>query len=318
MAKHVIRTLALLAPGVAGAHMVSFSSGELQVEGRHATYELRMPLYEVADLPQPEQALFAHFTLSGARLADKRCRVDKEENALRCGAIFEWAEPPDTVTVDVRYHSVTVPNHVHLLRAARRGQTDQAVFDLSFPRAELRFRPPTRMEAFTGAFVKGAARAAAGPAQLLFLASLVLAARRRRELYALAAMFLAGEVAAAALLPLTSWQPAPRFVEAAAALTIAYLAVEILFLPQAGARWAVAGVLGVFHGLYFGLFLKGSGHAAFPALAGVVAAEVALLALFASAARYAGPPLARLKPERVGAVGLLVIGMAWFFLRLRG
>src|SRR6185295_17884058 len=117
-------------------------------------------------------------------------------------------------------------------------------------------------------FGAGALRAFGGVVQLLFLASLVLAARNRRELLALAGMFLAGQVTSAVLVPLTNWQPAARFVEAAAALTIAYLAVEILALPRAGSRWLVAGVLGGFHGLYFELFLRNTGYSAGWVLAG--------------------------------------------------
>src|ERR1035438_8268711 len=64
------------------------------------------------------------------------------------------------------------------------------------------------------------------------------------------------------------WQPAPRFVEAATALAVAYLAVEILLLPQAGARWLVAGVLGALHGLYFHLFVQTTGYSPALVLAG--------------------------------------------------
>ena len=45
-------------------------------------------------------------------------------------------------------------------------------------------------------------------------AALVLAARGRREFLALLGMFLAGEIASCLVLPLSGWQPAPRFVEA--------------------------------------------------------------------------------------------------------
>ena len=81
-------------------------------------------------------------------------------------------------------------------------------------------------------------------------------------------MFLAGQTAAACIVPLTAWQPPARFVEAAAALTIAYLAVEILALPHAGMRWLIVAVLGAFHGLYFALFLRTTGYSAVYVLAG--------------------------------------------------
>ena len=40
--------LAILVTGPVYAHVVSMSTGELRVDGPTATYELRMPMYEVA------------------------------------------------------------------------------------------------------------------------------------------------------------------------------------------------------------------------------------------------------------------------------
>ena len=160
-------------------------------------------------------------------------------------------------------------------------------------------------------------RALGGAAQVLFLAALVLAARSRRELLALTGMFLAGQVASALIVPHTLWQPAPRFVEAAAALTVAYLAVEILLLPQAGARWLVAGVLGAFHGLYFHLFLQTTGYRPGYVLAGAAVAELAALAILAAVLSRLARMARALRPVPVSACALLVFGMVWFWMRLR-
>ena len=130
-------------------------------------------------------------------------------------------------------------------------------------------------------------------------------------------MFLAGQAAAVLLVPLTGWQPAPRFVEAAAALTVAYLAVEILLLPQAGARWLVAGVLGAFHGLYFHLFLQNSGYRPGFVLAGAALAELAAVSILALIFSQVGRIARGLRPLQVSASALLVFGMVWFMLRLR-
>ncbi|MGH9593109.1 MAG: hypothetical protein ACRD5L_08450 [Bryobacteraceae bacterium] len=48
--------LVLVVVGVAQAQ-VSLSNGELRVEGRRASYELHMPMYEVAHVTNPETAL---------------------------------------------------------------------------------------------------------------------------------------------------------------------------------------------------------------------------------------------------------------------
>jgi hypothetical protein len=303
------------------AHVMSMSSGDLTIRGTLAHYEFRLPLYEMPHVANPAQSLFAHIVFSSggrqAQVLNKSCREDAAHGAYVCTADYEFAAPVDSLDVECTFHAVTVPNHVHLLRVENGGKHDQALFDISFPRATLRFRPPTALETAVTQAGGGVLRALGGAAQILFVASLVLAARRRRELILLTAMFLAGQIAAAIVVPLTAWQPPARFVEAAAGLTIAYLAVEILVLPKAGMRWLIVAVLGAFHGLYFELFLRTTGYRASYVLAGAVFAEIALISILALLFSYLGKLLAALKPVPVCASVLLVTGMAWFFLRLR-
>jgi len=284
------------------AHVMSMSTGDVTVNGDRAHYELRMPLYEIVHVKEPERSLFEHirFSSGGAegRIINRNCKENAAEGAFHCTADYQFAAPVDTLNVECTFYSVTVPNHVHLLRAENAGKRDQAFFDYSGSKATLRFVPPSAAEvAFTQAGA-GAKSAVGGLVQLLFLASLVLASRSRRELLWLAGMFLAGQIASAALVPLTSWQPAARFVEAATALTIAYLAVEILLLPQAGSRWLVAGVLGIFHGLYFELLLRNTGYSALWVLTGAALTELAVLAVFALLFARIGKIAAALKPVR--------------------
>ena len=299
--------------------MMSMSSGDLTVSGRRAHYELRMPLYEMAHVKEPERSLFEHIRFASggeAKLLDRACREDAAGGAFVCGADYEFPSPPDRIEVECSFYAVTVPNHVHLLRAENGGKRDQALFDLSFQKATLRFTPPTAAEIVVTQAAAGMMRAFGGLAQVLFLASLALAARSRRELAALAGMFLAGQCASALAVPHTGWEPAARFVEAAAALTIAYLAVEILMLPKAGLRWVIAGALGAIHGLYFELFLRTTEYRAGYVLAGAAVAELLLIALFAVVFARIGKLAAALRPVQVSASLLLAVGLVWFFMRM--
>jgi hypothetical protein len=223
----------------------------------------------------------------------------------------------EEVEAECTFASVTVPNHVHLLHAYLGDKVDQAVFDLSFTDAQIRFRPPTPFEIAFQELAAGFMRAAGGLAPLLFLVALVLAARNWRELAALTAAFLIAETAACLLAPRITFPLSPRFIEAAAALTIAYLAFEIVLLPQSSFRWMVVGVLGLFHGTYFSLFLAQSGYSAATFLAGVALAELLLIGVLAlivtRLARFAW--MRRVVP--VAASLLLTVGVVWFFLRLR-
>jgi hypothetical protein len=281
-----------------------------------------MPLYEVSHVKDPARDLIRAVTVRAnaetGRVAESRCQPDAAEGAMVCRIGYEFGSAVETVEVRSALHEVTAPNHVHLLRAARGQARDQAVLDVSFPRAELRFHPPTAIEEAFQQAAAGAMRVAGGPAQWLFAVALVIAARSRRELAVLTAMFVAGEALACLLQPVTGWWPAPRFVEAACALTIAYLAVESLWLPHAGQRWAVVGVLGIFHGLYFALFVSQSRYGAGWVLTGAVVVEVTLIAVLGWALSRLGRMVAEWQPARAASALLMAVGLGWFFLRLRG
>lgn len=318
--RHLFWMVWLCAP--LSAHVLSMSTGDVRLDGRRAVYELRMPLYEIAHVASPERTLLDSIGFSSggvrARRVEGACRSEDAQGQYICSAVYEFPEPVERLDVECTFHSVTVPNHVHLLRAARADKRDQAVLDFSFPKAEIRFEPPTSTEIALQQTAAGMWRAMGGAAQVLFLASLVLAARSRKELTALAAMFLCGQTISALVVRMTAWQPAPRFVEAAMALTIAYLAVEVLLLPQAGSRWLVAGGLGAFHGLYFDLFLRTTDFSPGFVLAGAALADVLLIAAFGFVFRKVGRFATALRPVQVAASLLLATGLIWFALRMRG
>jgi len=302
-----------------GAHMVSMSTGELKVAGNRAHYELFMPMYEVAHVNDPGKTLLQHirFKSGGAwgKASNESCRED--QGTYICAADYDFPAPVEEIEAECTFATVTVPNHVHLLHAYLGDKTDQAVFDLSFTDAQIRFRPPTPVEIAFEQLAAGFMRAAGGLAPLLFLAALVLAARNWRELAALTGAFLIAETLACLLAPRITIPLSPRFIEAAAALTIAYLAFEIVLLPHSSFRWLVVGVLGLFHGAYFSIFLAESGYNTATFLAGVAIAELLLIGVLSviitRLARFAW--MRRVVP--VAASLLLTVGVVWFFLRLR-
>jgi hypothetical protein len=301
------------------AHMVSMSTGDLKVEGDRAHYELRIPMYEVAHVQNPEVTLLAHvrFKGGGAWAKPSNASCSDQQGTYVCTADYQFPAPVDALDIECTLASVTVPNHVHLLRAYRGDKNDQAVFDISFTTAEVRFRPATALETATRESTAGFMRAAGGLAPLLFLASLVLAARTRRELLALTASFLIAEALACVLAPRLASSLPPRFIEAAAALTIAYLAFEIVLLPHSRLRWLVVGVLGLFHGAYFSLFLTESGYHIPTFLGGVAMAELLLITVFAVIVQQMTRIAWMRRAVPVAASALLVTGVVWFFIRLR-
>jgi HupE / UreJ protein len=242
-----------------------------------------------------------------ARRVSGACEVRQAENAVVCISDWEFAEAPKTVRVRSSLHQVTVANHVHLLSAVRDEVIDQAVLELSSPEAEIRFVPQSAAEAAYQQFAAGARRAVAGPPQLLFLVALILAARGKREFAVLLGAFAVGEAVAT----VSGQTMAPQFVEAAAALAVAYLAVEILFLPGAKHRWAVVAVLGALQGLAYSALVEASKFSPVWVLMGAYFAAFVVLML-------GGLVWSKLpwRPVRALAAVILAISTAWFVWRV--
>jgi HupE/UreJ protein len=285
--------------GCCYAHVVSMSSGELHVNGRTATYELRMPMYEVAHVTHPETALLDQVKFQGSRRTSSNCR--EMDGTYICHADYEFDRPvPDKIEVECTLFEVTVPNHVHLLYAVQGPNSDQEVFDQNFRQVEVRFHPPSRAELIAKDAAAGIARLLKSVSGLLFLAVLVLAARNIREMGILTIAFLAAEWLARPLAPRIPLAFSPEFLEALLALTVAYLAAEIVFLPESQARWAVVPVLGLAHGLAFSAFPP-------PYLTAAEIIQALLLSALWLAARRM--PLTWRRPA---AAGLLAGGLGWF------
>jgi hypothetical protein len=312
----------LLTGSAALAHVVSMSTGEMKIDGAKGAYELQIPVYETQQIRDPAHTLLdaIHFTGGGAEghILTRSCSADA--STLTCSATYLFNADVDRLQVDCRLHTVLVANHVHMLHATKvsgpdAGRSDQAFFDISFPTAELRFRPPSFWETLARDTGSGFWRALSAFASVLFLISVLVAARDRRNLALLLAMFLAGELAASLYGPR---QLSPRFLEAAAALTVAYLAIEVLLLPRAGQRWLVVGLLGAFHGLYFGLFLDAGVTSRTGFLSGVALGELCAIGVLMGGRWIVERAFPRVPWQwsRVLAGMLFLTGTSWFVIRM--
>jgi hypothetical protein len=303
------------------AHVVSLSTGEATLNGVRLDYELRMPLHEAAHMQQPERELFdnLHFSSGGerARLVEHTCR--EQDGNLECHGVYMFSKPVDVFEVECTFAYVTVPNHIHMLRASRAGRAEQVTLDASYTKAEIRFRDLTWTERAMRAAWSGFRAGLTGIAQILFLIALVAAVRGSRRFAASVLCFLAGEAAGCLVAPHVPWPLSPRFIEAASALTVAYIAAEALIVPNAGGRWIIAGLCGGIHGLSFSTVIAGGSFAPLPFLTGVFLAQGAvavMLGLAARATRVSGP-LRRVQAARALASILAIVGLGWFLLRLK-
>ncbi len=268
--------LLLVASTAASAHVVSMSYGELRLTGRTGAFELRIPVYEIEHVANPETALLNEFHFAGATRTSSECRKDRDDYI--CHATYSFGrDVTNSIQVECTLYRATVPNHIHMLYAARGENGDQKVFDQNTTAAELRFHPPSLWESITRDGVAGAQRFLTSAGGLLFLAIVALAARTKREALTMGLAVLAAEWIVRPLTPFIPIVMSREFLEAVTALSAAYLAGEILFLPDSGARRFLAPALGLIHGLPF---------APFPPLylAGAQFVQVVFYAAFAIAA----------------------------------
>lgn len=299
----LLPAIGLLVPFVLDAHTVSISTGELRVDGPTATYELRMPLYEIANLQNPETALLDHLRFGDGHRTKSSCMP--EGGMYVCSANYEFpALIPDRLHVECTLFQVTVPNHIHLLTAEQGKNQDQVVFDQTLPTGEVHFRPPSPAEIVLRDLTKGAWRLLTSVASLLFLVGIAVAARSAKEAFGMVAVLVAAEWLSptfAAKIPATL---SPRFLESAVALALAYLAVEVLFLPDGGGRWVAVLAAGAFEGLSFAGFPKNY-------LAGANLVQVAGVALLTVAA------IKWMRPwRRPSAAVVMAAALTWFAVRL--
>jgi len=290
---------ALLACATSSAHVVSMSYGELRVTGRTASFELRIPAYEIEHVANPETALLDEFKFDGATRTTQECSKVNDDYICHAQYAFDH-EIRNAMDAECTLYRVTVPNHIHMLYAAQGENGDQKVFDQNTTEAEMRFHPPSLWESVTRDGAAGALRLLQSAGAFLFLAVMGLCARNWRDAVIMGAAFLAAEWLVRPLSPYIPIGLSREFLEALLALTAAYLAGEILFLPDSNARRFIAPALGLIHGLPF---------APFPPLylAGAQCVQIIAYSIFAIAALRM--PFTWRRPA---ATALLIVAGAWF------
>ena len=291
--------LTLLFTGFVQAHVVSLSNGELTVDGRTAEYVLRMPAYEVEQVTNPEQTLLNEIRFGDGRRTDAQCSREGVEVVCRAHYAFDHYLP-DKLEVECSLYRVTVPNHIHMLYAKQGENADQRVFDQNQGVVEMRFHPPSFTESLTRDGAAGALRFLTSVSAVLFVVVLALMSRGVPEAVTLGTLYLLAEWLVSPMVPFLPLALSPEFLESVMALTVAYLAGEVLFLPRSRARWGIVPLLGLIHGLPF---------APFPALylAGAGVTQAALLAILTTGAMRA--PESWRKPAMVAC---LIASLAWF------
>jgi hydrogenase/urease accessory protein HupE len=158
---------------------------------------------------------------------------------------------------------------------------------------------------------------------LLFLLALLVAGRGMRQLVAIVTSFTVAHSSTLALATFGVIQPPPRLIEAAIALSIAYVGVENLVVSEVRGRWRLTFVFGLVHGFGFANVLRemelprsALASSLFTFNAGVELGQVAVLLLAWPLLRAAQKSAYAVNITRAVSAVVVAFGVVWFVQRV--
>jgi hypothetical protein len=347
----------LLATAVAGAHALGLSRGEYTPRGAEVAADLVLRSEDAARAaPGLDADGDGHVTaaeLEAARPALQAAFVDPLtvsadgapcRGTLRAAALdppdgvalhadFACPRPPAHLTIRLGFLERLPAGHRHLATVHLPGGDVDALAALDHPDIDVTLGQQGS-PGFASLLRAGVEHILSGLDHLAFLVALVLGgtlvraqARARGEalpatigpLIATLTAFTVGHSLSLAVATLGGFAPPPRLVEAAVALSVAYVGAENLLARSVRHRWAITLPFGCVHGFAFagGLLPLGVPRAQLPGALlafnlGVEAGQIAVLAalmvpLSLLHARGWYPALARGL-----SVAVLILGLIWF------
>ncbi len=244
---------------------------------------------------------------------------------------FEHTAPIEDLSVHVTLFHEELPQHIDYSTLVSRGtRLDVHVLEVGHEWARLSEEGRGTFEVF---FSTGWRHILSGWDHIAFVVALVLGSRRFRSLLAVVTAFTVAHsitlgLAAFGIVEMSSYA---REIEAAVALSIAYVAVDCLVHKRIKrSRWVEAFLFGLVHGLAFASFLSTSlirsqskTAALFSFNLGVEVGQIAivlglalLLRVLPRSAEEEDPFLAPPLVQRGGLVVVAALGFWWFYQRL--
>jgi hypothetical protein len=281
--------------------------------------------------------VFEHIVVTGNGATCSAVLTDAaltDTDGFSMSARYDCPTRTSVFTVIVRFLD-ELPDHRHRVRAIGATTADviltkgDATFTVTVPDdgASTSFSAsPPAFKSPRGAFAfvaMGIEHIFEGYDHLLFLFGLALATARVRDLFSIVTAFTVGHSLTLALAAF-GLMPSAFFVEPMIALSIAYVGVENLFMPDAATRWRITLPFGLVHGFGFAGVLRSVAleRAEIPAalVAFNVGIEVgqAVIMVFLMTLLVIARHKAWLAERGVRTLSFLVAatGVVWFALRL--
>ena len=158
---------------------------------------------------------------------------------------------------------------------------------------------------------------------LLFLLALLVAGRGMRQLIAIVTSFTVAHSLTLAAATFGLIEPPPRLIEAAIALSIAYVGIENLLVKDVRGRWRLTFVFGLVHGFGFANVLRemelpraALASSLFTFNAGVELGQVAVLVVVWPVLRAVQKSAYAVNITRAVSAVVIACGVVWFVQRV--
>ena len=229
---------------------------DVDQDGRVRQHEAELAGGRVAALIQP------HFyvTANGVLRLDPALRSSRSEEDGAAVLVYEFTLPEVTefVQIHASLEDLTDPHHRHLMRVTVEGETVQHA--LGHGANDVRINPSRLGYGTAGRMLRfarlGVEHILSGYDHLVFLAGLLVTTLSVGPLVRVVTAFTLAHSITLALATLEIMVLPDRFVEAVIALTIAYVALENLWLKSFDKRWRVTFVFELLHGFGFSNVLR--------------------------------------------------------------
>ena len=340
---------ALAGPHAATAHPLSVSYAHLVVQQHDIAAVIRLPLDDVDLLLRLDRDVDG--TISNGEIEAARDRVQAYvDRHLSVAAdvvplshdrprLTIWRDPAgaqylefaarfsagavvDRISIRSDLLTDLYMSHKTLGQVSLAGRNETFVFELGRI-YEGRVRE-TRVWTTALSFVRlGVEHIFTGYDHILFLFGLLLIGTTLRSLVAIVTSFTVAHSITLALAALGVVTPIPWTIEAAIALSIAYIGFENVFARNPKYRWKITFLFGLVHGFGFAAVLRdlNPSHSSiaislFGFNAGVELGQIAIVGLMYPILRWVTQSPYRVPVVRFASTAIALVGLVWFYQRI--
>jgi hypothetical protein len=344
-----ILTFTVLLGVTLSAHALGVSYAQFVVRDNRVAAIVRLPIDEVdlllrvdTDLDgriSPAELEAARTRLQAYVAKHLRVRADGTNVSMTIERLSLWRDPAkvqyleaecaataprtiEAVSVQSDFLVELYPAHKTLGEMQIAGRREQFVFDAQHA-YEGRAAAGSASATLVSFVRLGIEHIFTGYDHILFLFGLLLVGTGLRNLVAVVTSFTVAHSATLALATFGVASPAPWTIETAIALSIAYIGIENLFVPNPRYRWKIAFLFGLVHGFGFATVLRdmhlartGLAMSLFGFNAGVEIGQIAIVSVMYPLLQLLARTPYRLAVTRAASSAITAVGLFWFYQRI--